>query len=558
MILRGKCGEFLALLVITLTVTLVSSVPYFVAFSIEPPDRHFMGIISNVPDWAQYFAWLKAFEKAPIIENPLTSEPQQPTFFNIQWFALAQIKEFFNLTTQATVQLFRIVNTLVFMWLTFFVCYVIFPVAPWIRWSSWILINLSSGLGWIWVIEKRISGELRYPLDVYVAEPISFQNMIIYPHFLFAASLILLIFWAYLEAAKRSQYRYVALGGVLALLLSLSHAYDLIIVYGVLFTFSVILFIRDPKQARFLFTSLCILTTLSAAPAAYFYILTTTDPLWKNILIQFANASVFTPDPLHLLILVGLPLILTIITYDGVFPLVARSHWNLLLRTWMVVNFFLLYIPADYQIHMLSGWQIPLGILASDGLFNRLLPAIGVKGVSQVSDLSSPEKSTKFARRRWGLVLLILISILPTNVYLLLWRVREVQRLEHTHFLHHDEINAIEWLARNTDASDVVLADLIVGQHIPGISGNKVYLGHWAQTPFFVEKQQYVESLYALDPRDDLFGIKLNEMRVNYMLFTREKPANLEIVSCPGPFLELVFSQGPTHLCRVVQPGDMN
>ena len=44
---------------------------------------------------------------------------------------------------------------------------------------------------------------------------------------------------------------------------------------------------------------------------------------------------------------------------------------------WFVANFFLLYIPTDFQVHMLNGWQVPMGILATLALYDWVAPGLG-------------------------------------------------------------------------------------------------------------------------------------------------------------------------------------
>ena len=47
---------------------------------------------------------------------------------------------------------------------------------------------------------------------------------------------------------------------------------------------------------------------------------------------------------------------------------------DLFLRAWFLSNFLLICVPTDFQIHMLNGWQIPIAVLASKGLFLYVHP----------------------------------------------------------------------------------------------------------------------------------------------------------------------------------------
>jgi hypothetical protein len=536
--------ENIALLTIIILGLGLSTIPYIVGYLVQPDDAQFMGIVSDVPDWTQYMAWMKASTRGVVIENVLTPEAQDPTFFNLQWFVLGRLGAWFHLSPALSAQVFRILSSLFFMLLTYQLCRAYFKDQAPAAWGSWLLINFSAGLGWMLVIEKRFSGALKYPLDVYVAEPISFQNMIIFPHFLMAAALILLTFKLAVVAIERERLPYALLGGLVGLVLGLTHAYDLIIVYGVLGAFVLVLILRD-GFSWFPIGVVGLMTAISLPPAAYFFYLTTTDPLWSEVLAQFKNAAVFTPNPLHLIILLGVPLILTVFTFDGLFPLSGKTRWKLLIRVWLVVNFFLLYIPTDFQIHMLSGWQIPLGILAIEGLFDYLWPSLRAK--ITLDGLFSKLRTDGL---QWLLVIALLLSVAPHNAYLLIWRVREVLRTEHTHYLYKDELQALEWLEKNSDPSEVVLAALEVGQYVPGIAGNKTYLGHWAQTVDFYTKQSNVTAFFQQETPEDERRAILSQFDVDYVFYGREEKALGDLDPSQLPYLSLAFEASDTIVYR--------
>ena len=84
---------------------------------------------------------------------------------------------------------------------------------------------------------------------------------------------------------------------------------------------------------------------------------------------------------------------------------------------WFLVTFVLIYLPVDYQIHLLNGWQVPMAILATTGLFDYVLPWI--KGILVRSGW----------REKWSgdsLRLIVaasfILAVIPTNLYLFAWR----------------------------------------------------------------------------------------------------------------------------------------
>jgi hypothetical protein len=541
-------NERIAVMVILGVSLFLSSVPYAVGYLRQPNDRQFMGIVSNVPDWTQYLAWMKGFTHSLVIEDALTPEQQQPAFFNFQWLVLGRLGDWLDLSSAITVQAFRLLTSLAFLLLTYRLCRKYFSTEPWAAWAAWLLICFSSGLGWVLVLEKRLTGTLQYPLDVYVAEPITFQNMIIYPHFLLAALLILLTFEWVVAAIDSHRMRFALLAGGLGLVLGLTHAYDLITVYSVLVLFTILVLIRD-GFSWFPIWVCTVVVSISLPPAAYFYFLTTTDAVWRQVLAQFKNASVFTPDPLHLLILVGIPLILVLLGFDGIFPLASRSRWKLLVRVWFGVNFFLIYIPTDYQIHMLSGWQIPIGLLASEGLFGRLLPELAKGPLFKTLEQRVGSRAS-LSSARWWLVVLLFLGSFPTNAYLIAWRVQEVMRVDHDHYLFKDELSALDWLAHNTKPSQIVLSDLTLGQYIPSVAGNKVFLGHWAQTVDFYNKQAAVQEFFEPAASPVAQGALIDEFHISYVVYGRDEKVSGDTNVADHSLLTLVFETPFTRIYR--------
>ncbi len=518
-----------------------SSIPWLAGTLLQSPDRTFLGIVADVPDWAQYLAWMRGFETHTVIENALTCEPQAPAFFNPQWLLLGRTASLLGVSFDAVVQVFRLLAGAVFLGFTWRVCREWFDAAPAPTWVAWILINLSAGLGWVWIVDKYlVSGELRYPLDVHVYEPVTFLTMMALPHFIVAAVLLLAIFRLSAAAVETGRAAAAIGAALLSLLLGLTHAYDLVIVYAVLGAFALLLLWRDGFAWRPIWVPAS-LGLVSVPPAAYFAYLTSTDPLWTKVLAQFDNAGVHTPNPLHLLVLMGVPLILVLLTFGVVLPRPSMAPWRLLVRVWAVVNLLLLYIPAGFQIHMLNGWQIPLGLLAAEGLFARVLPRLRSRGGVLAALVASDAR----------VVALVLVLVLPTNLYLLSWRILVLSRQEHDYFLYRDEVDTAAWLEAQSREGDVVLAALPLGQHLPWLSGTKAYLAHWAQTVDYFAKRDAVRQFFDAATAEDRRREILRGCQVRFVVHGRGERALGALDPGALEYLELVHAAGETRVYRV-------
>ncbi len=112
-------------------------------------------------------------------------------------------------------------------------------------------------------------------------------------------------------------------------------------------------------------------------PRCYSALLTTLDPTWKQVLAQFANAGVYSPNLLHLPILLGLAFLLAVYTVirDNPLKLARYKDNDLFLLAWFLVSFLLIYLPVDYQIHMLK-WLAGPHCFAGDGRVVQIRSAV--------------------------------------------------------------------------------------------------------------------------------------------------------------------------------------
>lgn len=520
---------------------LVTGIPYLYGAFMAPEGRVFQGIAFNVADIAQYWSWMRDHQTGLLVPNRMTPEANNPALFNLLWLILGQIQRLTGLSEAAMYQVLRIgggASFLIVLW--WFLG--LFTTDRAIRWTSYAVISLGAGFGWVWVVEKyaRNLSDVRFPFDVYVAEPNTFFSLLALPHFLTAGVLLLAIFGCFLLAEERNDdWRGYGLATLWALLLGLSHAYDLLIVYGVLGVFVLLQFGQARRILWGRFWGLAAVGLLSFPPAGYFTLLTTRDPLWREVLSQFDNAGAFTPNLLHLPILLGATLILT--AAYGIWLLKNRNQprpsfvlrRRMFLWVWIIIGFGLLYIPTDFQIHMLNPYHIPLALLS-------------VEAVALWSARKSPNL------RRWALLALIAI-VLPTNIYLLGWRLIDLRRAERPFYLSTGEQAAIDWLDARSDEHAVVLSDLGLGQYVPALTGHRAYLSHWAQTAHFYDRQADVVRFFDANTTETDRQAILDQFDVEYVIYGTDEQALGSFDPASTSRLMEVFAADDTAIYQVVR-----
>ena len=533
----------------------ITSVPYLYATVSTPADKVYTGLMFDVPDHAQYWSWVTASRDGLFISNTMTPEPNPPNFMNPVMWLLARVQAAFGLSFPALLQAWRAGATLLLVGavLAFFGALV--PDRARRRTALWVAL-VASGFGWALVALKFVLRlpEAPFPLDVYVVEPNTFFGLLAYPHLVLAQALLLLALLGVWLAHREKGWRGRLLAGTAALGLALSHPYDLATVYAVVATFGVVLLVHTRRIPWSLVATGAVVVACSAPLAFYYQGLTAHDPLWRSVLAQYVNAGVWTPPHVHLVVLMGLPLILAI---AGLVPPSSRDDSNRPRRrasaeTWFViawagVGLALIYAPVVYQIKYLGGWQFPLAILAAGAWHDHVMPRLGRLGdrLPRVG-LSSATVS----------VALLVLLVVPTNLYLFAWRIVELRRHATPYYLHRDEKAALDWLARHATGDDVVLAPEAVGQFVPNYGRTRAYLAHWAMTNRYHERVENVRRFFDPATPDDWRARLLAGEGVTMVLRAGAIPSLPRTWAPVGAdFVEPVVVLPQAQLYRVRRPG---
>lgn len=530
---RSDAG-FLA--VVVLVALGLTSLPFLFVVLAVPKGWHFAGFMLDVPDHAQYFSWARDFMSSNLAADRLTSEPNQPAFFNLLWWVVGRVELVTGWSYADLYSILRVAGVISLLGSTmWFLRSVVRSRSE--RQLALVLFAFGSGLGVVWVVLKYVLhyAQAPHPFDLFTAEPNSFLLMIGYPHFAIALSLMISTFALFLLGLRRRELRFAILAGVVALILGLQHTYDLVTIYSVLGAFGLAVWIRDRRFPRDISVSGALIAGISAPPALYSVLLVRWNPIWGAVLSQFDNANAFTPNLLHLPILMGVPLALAIVGFRfGM--LTARRDEEVFIAVWFLVHFPLIYLPVNFQIHLLLGWQVPISILAARALVRYVGPWVSRWRPSLVRMVPA------------GLVLL---SIL-TNVYLISWRCIDISRHQAPYFLTSDEVMSLTWMGQNLTAHDVVLTDLNLGQFVPVWSDARTFLGHWADTLDFQQKQTTVQVVMSPETTDRVRSQILTSYSVNYVVAEGEQRASLSQNTGASSDLVPVEKFGQVTIFKVV------
>ena len=492
--------EWTFVAIVCVALLAITSLPYLYAYATTPAGSRYMGVMVNVPDHVQYFSWYWDFTRSNLAIDRLTPEPNAPVFFNLLWWMLGRVGGLLGVDYVVMFQVLRVVATAGFLIVLYRICAWFLPEL-WQRRAAFLTTVLAGGFGWILIalrevfnLPQFIWGTPDYPLQlsllIFTFEPNTFYSILSTPH-LVGAGLYMLAFELVLRGESARPWRMAVLAGLWTQFMGWQHGYDLFLVWGILATYGLFKVLRDREKGwrsipwRLVWMGV-ILVALSAPAGLYSFLLTQLDPIWRNVLGQFGNAAVYSPMPWSVWVLMGPAFLLALAQQwrIGLFRLRGLSDRDLFLKAWFWANFALLYLPTDYQIKMLNGWQVPVAILATQFVFDAVIPWLRRRLPALAS--RAPQLA----------VAALLLLVVPTNLYLTAWRFVDLGRHTYPYYLRTDEVAALDWLRANGTGNDVVMASLAVGQYVPAVSGERAVLAHWAQTVDYFNKREEVKAYY--------------------------------------------------------------
>lgn len=449
--------------------------------------RKYFWINHNIDDNCVYLAWIRqAWEGHFFFENRFTTDPQPRLSTNLFFWAIGTIARWTGLPVLFLFHTARMGLGIVWLWTFWLLIKRLLPERA--RLPALWLACVSAGLGWLFWRDVGI----RAPIDAWQVEAFTFLSLYLNPLFVVGTLLMTACIYDLWRAVQECRWKYAVRAGVWALLLGNIHSYDVVQVAGAWLVFLALstALHRHLDRRRWL---MALTTAIIGLPTvAYQYWLYRVDPIFRH------RADVPTSAPPVWHVLAGYAPLLVLALVAVVILIRERRHREepfLFLLCWAIVGVGLQYLPRTFAlmgIHlpmnferkMVMGAHLPLCALAGWGLWLlvRHLPA-----------------------RRALLVTAVVIALTtPSNIR---WLIRDAQNLirnmantgMHRAYMEPEEWEAIQWLAQNTRPEEAVLTFPSFGVFIPPFAGNRVYAGHWGETPQFAERLR--ETLRFLDAR---------------------------------------------------------
>jgi hypothetical protein len=540
--------EWLIVVLFTLVVLLLTSIPYWLAWSREGEEWSFSGFMLGVQDGASYLAKLRLGARGLwdfyLLHTP---EPHTGTpLINLPYILPGQVIRLFVPLDDPRLPyvLIGVFHLLRWLWGALFIAAVYGFVARFLRRPAdrvlaLVLVTLGGGLGWLLAVTGNGEWLGSLPVDLFVPEAFPFHMLYGLPHLALAGAGMLggLTLLLDKESTQRKlllqrsrgaegqrkveQLAVIqepaanhlkpetsnlqpsgwkleagswALTTLCWLITGLSVPFYLAVIYVVLAAWGLAAWI---SQRRFPMVLLrrALLPALLTLPLFGYYALAFQG---NPALAQWSAQNLLpSPHPLHYLLAFSLILLPALWG--------ARRAWNrarldfrqALLLAWPVIVPLLVYLPINVQRRLAALVIVPLAILAVMGL----------------RWLIHQRPRLRFARP------LLLTAMLATSAFLIFTGSLSALNPRVPIFREAAEVRALQWLNQQAPAESVVLAAFETGNVIPAYTDLRPFVGHGPESLFALAKTDQTEAFFGGQMGEAERLALYREFSIRYILY---------------------------------------
>ncbi len=451
---------------------LATSAPYLLNFFATPAGCHYTWIIPPYPeDSFGYMAWAQqAAEGHFLFQLKFTALPHSAFLFHPFFLIAGWISHLFAGNIGFTLFVLKEIGVACFL-LVFFKYTDYLGLNQFQSVTATILVGISSGVGGLMACFGLANPSTNFSGDLWLVDMNTFWSLLWNPLFPYSLTLMLLVLFWLDRGSRDGRNSDFWLAGAATGILALVHPYS----QPLLFAFAVLVTLlrRKASALGYLFRF------LSAALPFVIYVglITAFNPLISK---HDYSGEMISPSPASYALGFGLPLLFCVAGLVVKREQLVKRCWPVML--WFVLSVALAYFPFWFQRKLIFGAQIPLCIVAAvslDLLLNRFSNSRTHGWVTAVG------------------AVIFLPLLVSTPAYLLASENREVRNnTDGYYYISHDMMDGLHFMKTQTKPSDVVFARIETSRLIPGLAGNTVAWGHWAQSVDMAERQNWITNLF--------------------------------------------------------------
>ena len=504
--MKRHSSDILFLALVFLVVLATTTLPYWLQARNAPSGTQFGGIVFALADQNTYLMWMRQAAEGQVVWRDLmTSDPHQPFYTNLMWLALGRMAG-----KPENLLLAYHAGRVVFSLLLLIAVYALLGAllkSPWERRVALLLIATGDGLCWVFFWLNR-PGPAGVPVgtEAFAApELLAWPSMALLPHFAAALAAMAGVFYFALAAYQRPARwaAYAAAGGLLLAVLAGFHVYDVVTVGVVLVAHWIVLW-RAGQAGPHTLRALLLILAPGAAVTLLVGAMLARSPIgraWQesNLMLSWS--------PLAYAVGLGIPLLVALADHKRLFHWREMTVAERLPPIWLLVSVPLLFTDGliPFERRLMMGIQIPVVVLAATNWSKYVVPRWAPAGRAGATTLA------------WGILLALTWPGLALRI--------NYYATQPASYLSEDFLALTRRLA--TLRPDGVLCRAPLGNWLPQLSGQPVYVGHGELTPGFLARREQVEQFFDPATTDQAQRKLLTQAGCWYVLAEREDRAAL-------------------------------
>lgn len=525
----------------TLLLLFLSWLPYTLAQNMARPGTIFTGTLMNPEDSQSYFAKMsQGYDGHWLYTIPFTPETHEPAFVGGFYLLLGHLARWLHLSPLAMWDVARLAAIpLLVGAIYWFIGRVVSGREQ--QTVTFILALTGSGLGWLLFLFGQSYWLDTFPVDFKMAEAHLFFTTLTFPHVIIGTALLTLSLGHFLQTSPSPA------GFITHSLLNLAIAIVYPFLIYLVMVVAALLFLRHLKWATLLpqATRLAIPFLLPLPLLAYYAWVLGHNPVFAA---WDAQAATLSPPWPHYLVAYGPMLLLAFLFLAGR-PQPAGYD---LLWLWLLAVGLLVYAPLNPQRRFVQGLQLPLSILAVASLYHLLLPRLAQ--TAPFRWLAARPGYSPAGLQRFLLFQFLLVMALSNLYVITSLLITATTQQPDLLFRPEAEQIATDWLRQSTGRDQTILADYQSGNYIAAQAGNPVFIGHWAETMAFSQKQQEISQFFSNEVDNNWRLTFFHRYNISYLWYgPREQqlgPFNPQQL----PNLTPVFSHPPITIYAIREP----
>jgi hypothetical protein len=508
--------EWGSVLIFAAFIVLLTSLPYWLAWSRSSSEWAFSGFLFGMEDSASYIAKMRLGARG-ILDFFLfyTPEPHQSANLLFLPYMLPGwvVGRFMSPDDPAlygilvgVYHLMRVIFSLLLILVLYrFIAAFIESAAT--RLVALILATLGGGLGFMQVFVGIT------PLEFYVPEGFSFLTLFSLPHLALARAALLgglLLLIHAVRAEKRLSLAWAVGAGVCWCIVGFSVPFYLAVLYAILGVWGLVDWLRARR-----FPERLALNGLIAVGITFPFFLYYNTVFSGNAVFQQWTAQNIlpSPSPVDYLISYGPLVLIGIVGLRSLWHTTTEPHHALL--AWPVVVPILVYLPMiTVQRRLAEAVLVPLAIFA----------ALGIEVLAA--------RSTLWKRLRAPLITVLCLSSALFWVIVLMLTLNTARPF----FRPAAELNMLNWMQTHLPAESVVLSAFgsisedtdfkaSTGNILPAYTSLRPYVGHGPETIFSAEKTANVWRFYQHDMSADERAALYESVNILYVVYGSQERA---------------------------------